>query len=90
MVPNQKPEDVLINLRKFLDDGGFEDIEITYLGGEPAARTDPDDPFVNLVVAAAEPVYGMPMQIAPMIGSVIASMTRTTRNMVPTVAAEIP
>jgi acetylornithine deacetylase/succinyl-diaminopimelate desuccinylase-like protein len=68
LVPNQKPEDVLINLRKFLDDGGFEDIEITYLGGEPAARTDPDDPFVNLVVATAEPVYGMPMQIAPMIG----------------------
>ena len=68
LVPNQKPEDVLINLRKFLDDGGFEDVEITYLGGEPAARTDPDDPFVNLVVAAAEPVYGMPMQIAPMIG----------------------
>ena len=68
LVPNQKPEDVLINLRKFLDDGGFEDIEITYLGGEPAARTDPDHPFVKLVVEAAEPVYGMPMQIAPMIG----------------------
>jgi acetylornithine deacetylase/succinyl-diaminopimelate desuccinylase-like protein len=68
LVPNQKPEDVLINLRKHLDDGGFQDVEITYLGGEPAARTDPDDPFVKLVVAAAEPVYGMPMQIAPMIG----------------------
>ena len=68
LVPNQKPEDVLINLRKFLDDGGFQDIEITYLGGEPAARTDPDHPFVKLVVEAAEPVYGMPMQIAPMIG----------------------
>lgn len=68
LVPDQKPEDVLINLRKFLDDGGFQDIEITYLGGEPAARTDPDHPFVKLVVAAAEPVYGTPMQIAPMIG----------------------
>ncbi|MFL7890654.1 MAG: M20/M25/M40 family metallo-hydrolase [Anaerolineales bacterium] len=68
LVPNQKPEDVLLNLRKFLDDGGFEDIEITYLGGEPAARTDPDHPFVKLVVEAAEPVYGQPMQITPMIG----------------------
>jgi acetylornithine deacetylase/succinyl-diaminopimelate desuccinylase-like protein len=68
LVPNQKPEDVLINLRKFLDEGGFQDIEITYLGGEPAARTDPDHPFVKLVVEAAEPVYGTPMQIAPMIG----------------------
>lgn len=68
LVPNQKPEDVLINLRNFLDQGGFQDVEITYLGGEPAARTDPDHPFVKLVVAAAEPVYGTPMQIAPMIG----------------------
>jgi acetylornithine deacetylase/succinyl-diaminopimelate desuccinylase-like protein len=68
LVPNQKPEDVLLSLRKFLDEGGFEDIEITYLGGEPPARTDPDDLFVKLVVDAAEPVYGVPMQIAPMIG----------------------
>jgi len=68
LVPNQKPEDVLLSLRKFLDENGFNDIEITYLGGEPPARTDPDDPFVKLVVDAAEPVYGVPMQIAPMIG----------------------
>ena len=61
LVPNQKPEDVLLNLRKFLDEGGFDDVEITYLGGEPAARTDPDDPFVKLVVEAAEPVYGVPI-----------------------------
>jgi acetylornithine deacetylase/succinyl-diaminopimelate desuccinylase-like protein len=68
LVPHQKPEDVLLNLRNFLDEGGFEDIEITYLGGEPPARTDPDHPFVKLVVEAAEPVYGQPMQIQPMIG----------------------
>lgn len=68
LVPHQKPEDVLLNLRNFLDEGGFEDIEITYLGGEPPARTDPDHPFVKLVVEAAEPVYGQPMQIQPLIG----------------------
>ena len=68
LVPNQKPGDVLLNLRKFLDQEGFMDIEITYLGGEPPARTDPDDPFVALVMRTAEPVYGHPMQIAPMIG----------------------
>jgi acetylornithine deacetylase/succinyl-diaminopimelate desuccinylase-like protein len=68
LVPNQKPEKVLASLRKFLDDLGFEDIEITYLGGEPAARTDPDDPFVDLVVRTAEPVYNHKMQIMPMIG----------------------
>ena len=68
LVPDQKPENVLINLRTYLDEGGFEDVEITYLGGEPPARTDPDDPFVALVVRTAEPVYGHAMQIMPMIG----------------------
>jgi acetylornithine deacetylase/succinyl-diaminopimelate desuccinylase-like protein len=68
LVPNQRPENVLISLRNFLDEGGFKDIEITYLGGEPPARTDPDDPFVALVIQTAEPVYEKPMQITPMIG----------------------
>jgi acetylornithine deacetylase/succinyl-diaminopimelate desuccinylase-like protein len=68
LVPDQMPEDVLLNLRKHLDSEGFQDIEITYLGGEPPARTDPDDPFVRLVVESAEPVYGAPMEIRPMSG----------------------
>ena len=68
LVPDQTPEDVLLSLRHHLDDEGFSDIEITYLGGEPPARTDPDDPFVQLVVDTAEPVYGKPMEIVPMVG----------------------
>jgi acetylornithine deacetylase/succinyl-diaminopimelate desuccinylase-like protein len=68
LVPDQTPEDVLVKLRKYLDEQGFSDIEITYLGGEPPARTSPDDPFVALVNRTAEPVYGMPMQIVPMVG----------------------
>lgn len=68
LVPDQKPEDVLLALRKHLDEAGFGDIEITYLGGEPPARTDPDDPFVKLVVETAEPVYGSPMEIHPLTG----------------------
>ena len=68
LVPDQKPENVLLSLRTYLDESGFQDVEITYLGGEPPARTDPDDPFVALVVRTAEPVYGHPMQITPMIG----------------------
>ena len=68
LVPNQMPEKVLERLRKHLDEQGFSDVEINYLGGEPPARTDPDDPFVRLVVETAEPVYGEPMQIVPMTG----------------------
>ena len=47
---------------------GFSDVQINFLGGEPAARTDPDDPFVKLVVDTAEEVFETPMQLVPMIG----------------------
>jgi acetylornithine deacetylase/succinyl-diaminopimelate desuccinylase-like protein len=68
LVPDQTPQQVLEQLRAHLDAEGFSDVQITYLGGEPPARTDPDHPFVNLVVETARHVYGQPMQIAPMIG----------------------
>lgn len=68
LVPNQTPEDVLRALRIHLDEKGFSDIQITYLGGGPPARTDPNDPFVGLVVDTAAPIYGNPMQIVPMTG----------------------
>jgi acetylornithine deacetylase/succinyl-diaminopimelate desuccinylase-like protein len=68
LVPDQTPEEVVRGLRAHLDAGGFGDVEIELLGGEPAGRTDPDDPFIALVARTAEPVYGMPMQVVPMIG----------------------
>jgi acetylornithine deacetylase/succinyl-diaminopimelate desuccinylase-like protein len=68
LVPDQTPEQVLKSLRLHLDREGFSDIQIKFLGGEQPARTDPDDPFVALVVEAARPVYGQPMQIIPMGG----------------------
>jgi acetylornithine deacetylase/succinyl-diaminopimelate desuccinylase-like protein len=68
LVPDQTPAQVLKALRLHLDQGGFSDVQIKYLGGEEPARTDPDNPFVALVVEAARPVYGQPMQIVPMSG----------------------
>jgi acetylornithine deacetylase/succinyl-diaminopimelate desuccinylase-like protein len=68
LVPDQTPEGVLQALRAHLDAQGFSDVKINFLGGENPARTDPDDPFVALVVEAARPVYGHPMQIIPMSG----------------------
>jgi acetylornithine deacetylase/succinyl-diaminopimelate desuccinylase-like protein len=38
------------------------------LGGTGPGRTDPDHPFLALVAETAEPVYGAPSQIVPMIG----------------------
>jgi acetylornithine deacetylase/succinyl-diaminopimelate desuccinylase-like protein len=68
LVPDQTPERVLELLRAHLDAEGFSDVHITDLGGEAPGRTDPDDPFVDLVVRSAEPVYGVPMQITPLSG----------------------
>ncbi len=68
LVPNQTPEKVLQQLRAHLDAEGFQDVKIQYLGGEAPARTDPNDPFVELVVKTAQPVYGQPMQLVPMVG----------------------
>lgn len=68
LVPNQTPEQVLTQLRAHLDAEGFTDVEITFLGGGPAGRTDPEDPFIQLVAETAQDVYGVPMQIVPMIG----------------------
>jgi acetylornithine deacetylase/succinyl-diaminopimelate desuccinylase-like protein len=68
LVPDMTPERVVLGLRAHFDAGGFGDVRIDVLGGEPPARTDPDDPFVQMVCRTAEPVYGMPMQRTPLVG----------------------
>jgi len=68
LVPDQNPEDVVLQLRNHLDEEGFGDIEITLMGGERPARTDPDDPFLQMVVETAREVYGVPQLIQPMSG----------------------
>jgi acetylornithine deacetylase/succinyl-diaminopimelate desuccinylase-like protein len=68
LVPDQTPEKVVELLRAHLDREGFSDIQVSFLGGEAPGRTDPDHPFIKLVAETARPVYGVPMQIVPMIG----------------------
>ncbi len=68
LVPDQLPDQVLEQLRRHLDAEGFSDVQITDLGGDIPARTDPDDPVVAMMARTAEPVYGVPMQLVPMVG----------------------
>ena len=56
---------IRINRHATLDDPWAT---IEFLGGEAAGRTDPDDPFIQVVVDAARDVYGMPMAVVPMVG----------------------
>ena len=68
LVPDQRPQQVLTQLREHLDAHGFSDVEIVFLGGNPGAKTDPDHPAVGIAVRAAEDVYDKPTEINPMIG----------------------
>lgn len=68
LVPDMHPDDVLAQLRAHLDAEGFPDIAIQDMGSEPPARTDPDDPFLQMVVRSAAEVYGRPQLITPMSG----------------------
>ncbi|MBI1795399.1 MAG: M20/M25/M40 family metallo-hydrolase [Chloroflexi bacterium] len=68
LVIGQEPADIRKKLRAYLDAQGFSDVQITDLGGDAAARTDPDHPFIQLVARTAQEVYEMPMQLVPMIG----------------------
>jgi len=68
LVPDQRPDEIAKLLRKHLDAEGFSDVQIDYLGGENPARTDPDDPFIKLVVESSKEIYGVPMEIVPMVG----------------------
>ena len=68
LVLGQTPEDIVSKLRAHLDAEGFSDVEINFLGGEPAAQTDADDPFIRTVVKTAEEVFEFPMEVVPMTG----------------------
>lgn len=68
IVQGQTIEKCLALLRQHLDTEGFSDIQIEFLGGGPAAKTDPDDPFIQLVVRTAAEVFESEMELIPMVG----------------------
>ncbi len=68
LIPDMTPGQVERQLRQHLDAKGFSDVRIRDMGSEPPARTDPDDPFLQMVVKTAQEVYGRPMLITPMSG----------------------
>lgn len=68
LVPDQTPEEIVPLLRAHLDAEGFSDVAVRYVAGVKPARTDPDDPFVQMSIQAAEDVYGLPPIVEPLIG----------------------
>lgn len=68
LVPDQTPEEIVPLLRAHLDNEGFSDVSVRYVAGVKPARTDPDHPFVQMSIAAAADVYGLPPIVEPLIG----------------------
>ena len=68
LVPNQRPDQVIAQLRAHLDAHGFQDIQIRLVGAGRPSRTDPDDVVVEHLVAAAHDVYGRAPHLWPMSG----------------------
>jgi acetylornithine deacetylase/succinyl-diaminopimelate desuccinylase-like protein len=68
LVPDQTPEEVVQKLRAHLDEQGFSDVQVQFMGGEKPGRTAPGNAFVQLAIWLAEEVYGKPAQVIPMGG----------------------
>ncbi len=68
LLPDQDPEEVVVQLRRHLDREGLGDVAVDYLAGVHPGRSDPDDPFIQMVVEAAREVYGQPQLLVPLSG----------------------
>lgn len=65
LVPNMTREKVLELLRKHLDKHGFTDVEIVPMSGQPAYRTDPNNPLAKAAIEASAETYQIPPAIYP-------------------------
>jgi len=68
LVPDQDPKEIFNSLRRYLDDGGFSDIKLTWLGAMWPQKGEADDPLVALTARTAEEVYGKPSLLIPLSG----------------------
>lgn len=69
LVPNQDPNDILAKLKKHLEKHGFSDnTQITTFNRNFPARTDIDNPYVDLAAKAVELAFGEPPVLFPSVG----------------------
>jgi acetylornithine deacetylase/succinyl-diaminopimelate desuccinylase-like protein len=71
LVPDQDPRDILSKLRAHLDAKGYEDVQVSALGGAEPVVTAIDDPFVRRIAAIAVSYAGVPPSVSPLIGGTL-------------------
>jgi acetylornithine deacetylase/succinyl-diaminopimelate desuccinylase-like protein len=68
LVPKQDPDEIFYNLRAYLNEQGFSEVELTRMGAMWPFKMDGDDPLVELTARTGEEVYGKPSLTVPMWG----------------------
>lgn len=68
LVPDQDPAVISRQLRAHLDARGFDDIEISVIGGIYPATTEPDAPIVKIAVDTAREAWSKEPIVVPMVG----------------------
>jgi acetylornithine deacetylase/succinyl-diaminopimelate desuccinylase-like protein len=68
LVPDQDPKVIFDALRAYLDDQGFSDIKLTWLGAMWPSKGSADDPLVLLTARTGEEVYGKSSVLTPLTG----------------------
>jgi acetylornithine deacetylase/succinyl-diaminopimelate desuccinylase-like protein len=65
LVPRQMPDEIFEKLKEHLKKEGFKDIEAIRYGSTEPTKTPVTDKFVNVVVKAAEKIYGKKAVVYP-------------------------
>jgi acetylornithine deacetylase/succinyl-diaminopimelate desuccinylase-like protein len=68
LVPEQDPDDLFGKLRLHLDEQGYEDVQLSRLGGMWPYKASADDPLVTLTSLTGEEVYGKAALLDPLGG----------------------
>jgi acetylornithine deacetylase/succinyl-diaminopimelate desuccinylase-like protein len=68
LVPDQDPEVIFEQIRKHLDDQGFADVKLTWLGAMWPSKAGGADPLIDLTARTGEEVYGKPPVLVPLQG----------------------
>jgi len=71
LVPDQDPDDILAKLRAHLQAGGYDDVQVTKLGGAEPVVTPMEHPFVQRILEIAGTFAGKPPSITPIVGGTL-------------------
>ncbi|MGE5618726.1 MAG: M20/M25/M40 family metallo-hydrolase [Sphingomonadaceae bacterium] len=68
LVPDQTPEEIFEKVKAHLENSGFGDLEVEFLGGLNPSRTPVDHPYVQTVVRAVRFATGKEPIVSPSMG----------------------